>query len=145
MVKKSWTFISKVLTNFPSVINVFLPTNKCRCFDDAHYNYRAVTESLYNTVSAYLYITLFPADCLILRHVLLSILFLMWNAEYQKSNHWCLFSSSNVCYTQMSKDIPHRRPEVDYHILPCMGFKMPPHIRYYPLNVINILSQLSAA
>jgi hypothetical protein len=75
----------------------------------------------------------------------LSILFWMWKAEYQKSSHWCLFSSSNVHYTQMSKDIPHHGPEVDYHILPCMGFKMPPHIRYYPLNVINILSQLSAA
>jgi len=40
---------------------------------------------------------------------------------------------------QMSKDIPHHRPEMDYHILPCMGFKIPHHIRNYPLNVTNIL------
>jgi len=45
----------------------------------------------------------------------------------------------------MSKDIPHRRPEEYYDILPCIGLKMPRYIGHYPLNVINILSQLSAA
>jgi hypothetical protein len=74
MVKKSWTFISKALTNFASLIKVFLPPPPTPINAGVLMMHMITTGQSQShfiiKISAYLYITLFPAHCLILGHVL---------------------------------------------------------------------------